>query len=55
MIKSMQESGGTVLSTDWADVSKRRVEPQRGGWTHDMNNNLSYDIYILFQTFTSMY
>ncbi len=26
MVKSYQESGGTALSTDWADVGKRRVE-----------------------------
>lgn len=26
MSKSMHESGGTVLSTNWADVGKRRVE-----------------------------
>lgn len=30
MIKSMQESGGTVLSTNWEEVSKARVEPKRG-------------------------
>jgi hypothetical protein len=27
MIKSMQESGGTVLSSDWKDVSTRKVKP----------------------------
>ncbi|VDP14210.1 unnamed protein product [Heligmosomoides polygyrus] len=26
MIKSYQESGGTVLSTNWAEISKKRVE-----------------------------
>ena len=26
MIKSMQTSGGTVLSTDWNDVSKKDYE-----------------------------
>ena len=30
MIKSMQESGGTVLSTNWENVSKERVQPRRG-------------------------
>ncbi|WKX98847.1 hypothetical protein Q1695_014043 [Nippostrongylus brasiliensis] len=28
MIKSYQESGGTVLSTNWAEISKKRTEVQ---------------------------
>ncbi|KAK8883742.1 hypothetical protein M9Y10_042841 [Tritrichomonas musculus] len=28
MMKSFTESGGTVLSGDWADVGSRKVEPQ---------------------------
>lgn len=28
MNKSLYESGGTVLSTDWDEVSKKRVEPE---------------------------
>ena len=28
MNKSFQESGGTVLSTNWEDVGQRKVEPQ---------------------------
>ncbi|CAL6064225.1 Sgt1-like_protein [Hexamita inflata] len=30
MMKSMQESGGTVLSTNWSEVGKGKVEPKPG-------------------------
>lgn len=31
MMKSLQESGGTVLSTNWADIGNRQVSGHRPG------------------------
>lgn len=41
MMKSMQESGGTVLSGDWDDVGSRHVDPQPPGENHSDHSDHS--------------
>lgn len=39
MNKSFQESGGTVLSTNWDNVASKRVEPKPPSSNDDNNTN----------------
>lgn len=39
MMKSFQESGGTVLSTNWDNVANKKVEPKAPSGHDDDNDN----------------
>lgn len=42
MNKSFQESGGTVLSTNWANVAEKKVQPKPPGANDDVKS--PYDL-----------